>query len=821
MADRVGEQLGNYRLLKLIGRGGFADVYLGEHVRLGNQAAIKVLQARLVSEDIEAFQREARTIGRLTHPHIVRVFDFAVQDGTPFLAMDYAPNGTLRQRYARGERVPLETILLYVKQVADALQYAHEQRVIHRDIKPENMLVGRLDDILLSDFGIAVISQSERYQTEHGMMGTVGYMAPEQIQGHPRPASDQYSLAIVVYEWLCGERPFHGGVTEVATQQLVASPPPLRAKVPLLSTAVEDVVMTALAKDPAQRFGSVRAFAVALENAARAAPSIYSLSTQLSTPTVLSSPPGAPSGPTVPAQGSGPSGAPGAGSYFPAASQESASTPYAPTVAASSPSSAPAWSDAATVQASLPVEGAQAYGAPPTPAGGYGGSSQPWGYGAPDGSPPVGLPPPPPPTAPQSGMYAPPVGPGTGAYMPPVAPVLTAPPKPRRSPVLWIAIALVALLVVCGGGGALAFTLLSTKHPTIKVTSSFAGSSLGGPPDTVLHITGQQFASNSAVTILLDGARAPGSSLVQSDGNGAIAADVTITDDWTFATHTLKARDARGNETEQGVAITVVPQPVLDVESRYSAGGDPAGADKTVLDIIGKRFEPNSRVTILLDGKQAPGSQPTQADARGRVQTSLEVNSDWTLGKHTITAQDEQGHTTQSGSPVVIVKPGEAGTPGPNGAPTDSASFSIFVTVRPSNGSSFSFTLGVINGKVCAPGDDGKPHTRDLEITDVDTGKPLGTATEHYTPTCSGTYKGGKLTYKETYTSNTFNLSDGGYCVANTPRVVISLQGTFSGPFTISGKYSSAARNITCPTINTFYLVSDGAKSGTWTGNGG
>ena len=134
MADRAGQQLGNYQLLKLIGRGGFADVYLGEHVRLGNQAAIKVLQTRLESDDIESFQQEARTIGRLAHPNIVRVFDFAVQDGTPFLAMDYAPNGTLRQRHGRGVKLPVETLLVYVKQMADALQYAHEQKVIHRDI---------------------------------------------------------------------------------------------------------------------------------------------------------------------------------------------------------------------------------------------------------------------------------------------------------------------------------------------------------------------------------------------------------------------------------------------------------------------------------------------------------------------------------------------------------------------------------------------------------------------------------------------------------------------------------------------------------------
>ncbi|TMF42881.1 MAG: serine/threonine protein kinase, partial [Chloroflexi bacterium] len=106
MADRVGQQLGNYRLVRLLGRGGFAEVYLAENVQLGSPAAVKVLHAQLASEDIEHFRNEARTIARLVHPHIVRVFDFNVQEGVPFLVMDYAPNGTLRQRYPKGIKLP-------------------------------------------------------------------------------------------------------------------------------------------------------------------------------------------------------------------------------------------------------------------------------------------------------------------------------------------------------------------------------------------------------------------------------------------------------------------------------------------------------------------------------------------------------------------------------------------------------------------------------------------------------------------------------------------------------------------------------------------
>jgi serine/threonine protein kinase len=268
MADRVGQRLGNYRLVRLIGKGGFAEVYLGEHLRLNTPAALKVLHTRLASaEEIESFQQEAQTIARLVHPHIVRVLDFDVEDDTPFLVMDYAPNGTLRQKHPRGTRLAPDVILPYVKQAAEALHYAHERKLIHRDIKPENLLLGEHDAILLSDFGIALIAQSSRYQNTQEVVGTMAYMAPEQLQGHPRPASDQYSLAITAYEWLTGDRPFHGSYSEVFSQQMFVAPAPLREKLPTIAPALEEVVLTALAKDPKERFGSVRAFANAFEQA--------------------------------------------------------------------------------------------------------------------------------------------------------------------------------------------------------------------------------------------------------------------------------------------------------------------------------------------------------------------------------------------------------------------------------------------------------------------------------------------------------------------------------------------------------------------------
>src|SRR5205085_92847 len=181
--------------------------------------------------------------------------------------MEYAPNGTLRKLHPQGTRVPLDTIVSYVKQVVEALHYLHQQKLIHRDIKPESMLRGRNNEILLSDFGLAIIAQSSRSQQTQEAAGAVTYMAPEQLRGKPRPASDQYALAVVVYEWLSGDPPFSGSIREIAIQHLSVPPPSLHAQVPTISPAIERVVLKALSKDPQQRFVNVQAFALALEEA--------------------------------------------------------------------------------------------------------------------------------------------------------------------------------------------------------------------------------------------------------------------------------------------------------------------------------------------------------------------------------------------------------------------------------------------------------------------------------------------------------------------------------------------------------------------------
>ena len=267
MINHTAQQLGNYRLIRQLGSGGFADVYLGEHLYLKTLAAIKVLRASLSAQEKQQFLHEAQIIAQLKHMHIVRVLDFGTEGTTPFLVTDYAPKGTLRQAHPRGRVLPLPLVVTYVKQIAAALQYAHDAKLIHRDVKPENMLLGSQGEVLLSDFGIAVAAHHTSSLKTLDPAGTPPYMAPELIQGKPRPASDQYALGIVVYEWLCGERPFQGD--QVLHQQLAVPPPALHEKNSTISPAVEQVVLRALAKDPQQRFASIEAFAMALERAAQ------------------------------------------------------------------------------------------------------------------------------------------------------------------------------------------------------------------------------------------------------------------------------------------------------------------------------------------------------------------------------------------------------------------------------------------------------------------------------------------------------------------------------------------------------------------------
>ncbi|HZO72925.1 MAG TPA: protein kinase [Ktedonobacteraceae bacterium] len=263
----LGQQVGNYRLTRWLGQGGFADVYLGEHIYLKTLSAIKMLHVQLSEKMLQNFLQEAQVLAALDHPNIVRILDYGLEKGNPYLVMSYAPNGSIRHVAPRGTRLQPERIVPIVQQAGSALDYAHQHKLIHRDVKPENMLMELHERVLLSDFGLVIVAQSGNSQAEHKLAGTIPYTAPEQLQGRVRFASDQYSLGVVTYEWICGEHPFTGTFAEIASQHLLNPPPSLGCKVPGLPPAVEQVVFKALAKDPTQRYENVTAFANALRDA--------------------------------------------------------------------------------------------------------------------------------------------------------------------------------------------------------------------------------------------------------------------------------------------------------------------------------------------------------------------------------------------------------------------------------------------------------------------------------------------------------------------------------------------------------------------------
>ncbi|HLX40183.1 MAG TPA: serine/threonine-protein kinase [Ktedonobacteraceae bacterium] len=264
----LGQRFGNYRLIDSLGSGGCADVYLGEHVYLETPGAVKIPHMEQVYRGVEmqGFNYEARIAAQFIHPHIVRVLDFGMQRQVPFLVMDYAPNGTLRQYHPAGSQLVPKVVLQYVRELTAAVEYIHSQGFIHLDIKPENMLLGPHNELWLSDFSIATAAHAIA-DNDAIVQGTAVYMAPEQIHGNACFQSDQYALAVVVYEWLSGYPPFQGEAYDILHQHFRPVLPSLCASTPLVSPSVENVVFKALAINPQERFESVQAFANALHDA--------------------------------------------------------------------------------------------------------------------------------------------------------------------------------------------------------------------------------------------------------------------------------------------------------------------------------------------------------------------------------------------------------------------------------------------------------------------------------------------------------------------------------------------------------------------------
>jgi serine/threonine protein kinase len=201
MSNFTSQILGEYRLERKIEGGGFSTVYLAKHIHLHQQVAIKVLHTQLTSQKgPEAFLQEMRGYQDLKHPHILSPLDIGVENDHPYLVMEYMDHGSLREKYPTGTKLSAPTIITYVNQIASALQYVHDQRIIHRDIKPENILLRADDTILLSDFGIAKPMEQSTLTSVQTLVGTPVYMAPEQLEGGSGSFEDASPFQIVAME---------------------------------------------------------------------------------------------------------------------------------------------------------------------------------------------------------------------------------------------------------------------------------------------------------------------------------------------------------------------------------------------------------------------------------------------------------------------------------------------------------------------------------------------------------------------------------------------------------------------------------------------
>jgi serine/threonine protein kinase/6-phosphogluconolactonase (cycloisomerase 2 family) len=274
----VGSYIAGYRLEERIGQGGMAAVFRAYDSRLDRQVALKILAPALASDDAfrQRFIRESRAAAAVDDPHIIPVFEAGEADGVLFIAMRYVRGGDVRSLVDRTGPLPSARAAEIVSQTASALDAAHARGLVHRDVKPANMLLDarqaadRPDHVYLSDFGLSKASLAITGLTTTGQfLGTLDYVAPEQIEGRPVDGrTDQYALACAAFELLCGEPPFHrADGLSVMYAQLSEPPPPLRLRRPDLPGRIDEVMAKALAKAPAERYDSCRDFAAALRQA--------------------------------------------------------------------------------------------------------------------------------------------------------------------------------------------------------------------------------------------------------------------------------------------------------------------------------------------------------------------------------------------------------------------------------------------------------------------------------------------------------------------------------------------------------------------------
>jgi serine/threonine protein kinase/formylglycine-generating enzyme required for sulfatase activity len=275
--DLIGRRLGPYEIVEFIGSGGMAEVYKGYHPELDRYVAVKIVGRHLESDTVfnTRFRREARAIAQLRHPNIVQVFDFGAAEGGHYMIMEYVEGTTLANLIAEanaGERVlEPEDITFTCRQIAAALDHAHKQGVIHRDVKPSNILITRSGQAILTDFGLALLRSRRAEDVSDGTaFGTPEYMAPEQISDSraASPASDIYSLGVVLYEMATGQVPFRAeSAVDTALRHLNDTAPDPRILRSDIPEGVAQVMLTALSKSPKDRFRTAIQMANALERA--------------------------------------------------------------------------------------------------------------------------------------------------------------------------------------------------------------------------------------------------------------------------------------------------------------------------------------------------------------------------------------------------------------------------------------------------------------------------------------------------------------------------------------------------------------------------
>jgi beta-lactam-binding protein with PASTA domain/predicted Ser/Thr protein kinase len=263
---------GRYRIMRKLGSGGMANVYLAEDQELGRRVAIKILNDRHAGDEqfVERFRREAKNAASLSHPNIVSIYDRGEAEGTYYIAMEYLDGKSLKELILERGPAPVSVAVDYARQILAALRFAHRNGIVHRDIKPHNVLVDAEGHAKVTDFGIARAGASQ--MTEEGsIIGTAQYLSPEQARGTKvDQTSDLYSLGIVLYEMLTGTVPFTGdSPVEIAMKHLSATPEPLSARRPDIPKALDLVILRALAKDPAARYQSAEEMDAELERVGR------------------------------------------------------------------------------------------------------------------------------------------------------------------------------------------------------------------------------------------------------------------------------------------------------------------------------------------------------------------------------------------------------------------------------------------------------------------------------------------------------------------------------------------------------------------------